>query len=70
VLVKDNPDIPSRRLRSRSLGERVWRRYGKSDEEIELILGALKWTDGSPVDLTMWQDWLAAVQIARNGRTP
>jgi hypothetical protein len=24
----------------------------------------LKWADGTPVDPTMWQDWLAAVQVA------
>jgi hypothetical protein len=49
--------------------ETVWRRYGKTAEEIEFIVGGLKWADGSPVDPTMWADWLAAVQIARSGRT-
>jgi hypothetical protein len=28
------------------------------------VLGGLKWADGSPVDPTTWQDWLAAVQDA------
>jgi hypothetical protein len=40
-----------------------------TDEEIEFIIGALKWADGSPVDPTMWHDWLAAVQIACSCRT-
>jgi hypothetical protein len=44
--------------------ETVWRRHGKPVEEIAFVLGALKWADGSPVDPTMWQDWLASVQIA------
>src|SRR3981081_3961218 len=42
----------------------VWRRHGRSVEEIALLLGSLKWADGSPVDPTTWQDWLAAVQMA------
>jgi len=50
--------------------EMVWRRLGKTDEEIALMLGALKWADGAPVDPTMWEDWLVAVQVARSGRTP
>jgi hypothetical protein len=49
--------------------EIVWRRQGKTDEEIELLVGALKWADGTPVDPTMWEDWLAAVQTACAGRT-
>ena len=44
--------------------ETVWRRHGKPVEEIAFVLGGLKWADGSPVDPTMWQDWLAAAQIA------
>jgi len=43
--------------------ETVSLRLGKTDEEIDFIVGGLKWADGSPVDPTMWQDWLAAVQI-------
>ena len=43
--------------------ETVSRRHGKTDEEIEFIIGGLKWADGSPVDPTMWRDWLAAVQV-------
>ena len=54
----------------RTFLETVWRRHGKTDEEIELLIGGLKWADGSPVDPTMWEDWLAAVQIACSGRTP
>src|ERR1700731_4951191 len=38
--------------------ETVWRRHGKIDEVIELLIGGLKWADGVPVDPTLWQDWL------------
>ncbi|HAP10047.1 MAG TPA: hypothetical protein DEA80_25620 [Afipia sp.] len=44
-------------------------RLGKVDEEIALIMAGLKWADGAPVDPTMWEAWLAAVQIACVGRT-
>jgi hypothetical protein len=50
--------------------ETVRRRHGMTAEELEFIVAGLKWADGSPVDPTMWQDWLAAVQVVRNGRTP
>lgn len=43
-------------------------RLGKTDEEIALIVASLKWADGAPVDPTMWEGWLAAVQIASMGR--
>ena len=33
--------------------ETVLRRHGKTDEEIELLIGGLKWADGAPVDPTM-----------------
>jgi hypothetical protein len=46
----------------------VWERHGRADEEIELMIGGLKWADGSPVDPTMWNDWLAAVQAVCSGR--
>src|ERR1700733_4213624 len=48
--------------------ETVSLRLGKTDEEMDLIVTGLKWADGSPVDPTMWQDWLAAVQLACGGR--
>jgi hypothetical protein len=48
--------------------ETVSLRLGKTDEEIELIVGGLKWADGAPVDPAMWRDWLVAVQITRGGR--
>jgi hypothetical protein len=47
--------------------ETVSLRLGKTDGEIDLIVAGLKWNDGAPVDPAMWQDWLAAVQIARGG---
>jgi hypothetical protein len=49
--------------------ETVLRRRGETAEEIEFIVGALKWADGSPVDPTMWRDWLAAVQVVCSCRT-
>jgi hypothetical protein len=49
--------------------ETVSLRLGKTDEEIDFIVGGLKWADGSPVDPTMWQDWLTAVQITCSCRT-
>jgi hypothetical protein len=49
--------------------ETTWRRHGKNVDEIEFVLGGMKWADGSPIDPTMWEDWLAAVQIACAGRT-
>jgi hypothetical protein len=48
--------------------ETVSLRLGKTDAEIDLIVAGLKWADGAPVDPAMWQDWLAAVQIACGGR--
>ena len=42
----------------------VWRRHEKPIEEIAFVLAGLEWADGSPVDPTMWQDWLAAVEVS------
>ena len=50
--------------------EAVGRRRGKTGNEINFILGGLNWADGTPVDPTMWQDWLAAVETLRSERTP
>ena len=47
--------------------ETVSLRLGTTDEEIDFIVGGLKWADGSPVDPAMWQDWLAAVQLRCGG---
>jgi hypothetical protein len=49
--------------------EAVRRRHGDAAGQIELVIGGLKWADGSPVDPTMWDDWLAAVQTACICRT-
>jgi hypothetical protein len=54
----------------RILLETVRRRHGDAAGQIELVIAGLKWADGSPVDPTLWADWLAAVQTARIGRTP
>jgi hypothetical protein len=45
--------------------ETVWRRLDKPQEEIALLLAGLRWVDGTPVDPATWQDWLAAVQSAK-----
>ena len=52
----------------RTFLETVSLRLGKTHEEIDLIVAGLKWADGAPVDPTMWEGWLAAVQIACIGR--
>jgi hypothetical protein len=49
--------------------ETVRRRRGDAAGQIELVIGGLKWADGTPVDPTMWDDWLAAVQTACICRT-
>ena len=43
--------------------ETIWERRGKAPEDIAFILGGSRWADGSPVDPTIWQDWLMAVRI-------
>jgi hypothetical protein len=48
--------------------ETTCRRHGDTVEEIALVIGGLEWADGSPVDPTMREDWLAAVQTACSGR--
>jgi hypothetical protein len=48
--------------------EAVRRRHGDAGGQIELVIGRLKWADGSPVYPGMWSDWLAAVQTAGPGR--
>ena len=53
----------------RTFLEIIWRRQGKTAGDIELLIGGLKWADGSAVDPTLWADWMAAVQTARVERT-
>jgi hypothetical protein len=48
--------------------EAVWRREGETSENLERLVGALKWADGAPVDPTAWQDWLRAVEVAKSAR--
>jgi hypothetical protein len=43
----------------------VWRRHGRDPEDIAFVLGGAKWTDGTPVDVAMWEDWLAATVACR-----
>jgi hypothetical protein len=44
--------------------EVAWERQGRDGEEIALLLGSSRWADGTPVDPTIWEDWLRAVRIA------
>jgi hypothetical protein len=46
--------------------EAVWERQGKDAAEISFIVGVARWEDGTPADLTIWDDWLMAVQICRS----
>jgi hypothetical protein len=49
--------------------ETTWRRHGKPVDQIASLLGSVKWADGTPVDPTAWQDWLAAVQTVVSARS-
>jgi hypothetical protein len=49
--------------------ETVWQRHGKPTGEIELLIGGLKWADGTPVHPALWEDWLAAVRVVCSRRT-
>jgi hypothetical protein len=44
--------------------EAVWQRHGENAEDIAFLLGGSKWADGSPIDPTIWEDWLMAVRIS------
>jgi hypothetical protein len=43
----------------------VWRRQGNLPEDIAFVLGGSRWADGSPIDPTIWEDWLVAVRTCR-----
>ena len=49
--------------------ETRWQRRGKAAEDIAedivFVLGGSKWADGTPVDPTIWGDWLRAVRMSR-----
>jgi hypothetical protein len=46
----------------------VLRRRGASSAgDIELLIGALRLADGTPVDPMLWEEWLTAVQVAASG---
>ena len=49
--------------------EAVWQRHGENAEDIGFLLGGTKWADGSPIDPTIWEDWLMAVRISASART-
>jgi hypothetical protein len=49
--------------------EGVRQRRGTS-EQLERLIGALKWADGTPVDPAAWPDWLRAVEVAKSRRAP
>jgi hypothetical protein len=43
--------------------EAIWQREGRPSDEIAFLIGGSRWVDGSPIDVTMWEDWLRAVRI-------
>jgi hypothetical protein len=43
--------------------ETVRERQGRPSEDIAFVLGGSRWADGSPIDPTIWQDWLMAVRL-------
>ena len=47
--------------------ETVWRHRGCPQGEVDLLIAGLKMADGTPVDSTLWNDWLAALQIIASG---
>ena len=48
--------------------EAIWRRQGKTSEEIAFVLAGSQWVDGSPADPTIWDDWIAAVRVSSSGQ--
>jgi hypothetical protein len=46
--------------------EEVRQREGGTSAELERLIGALKWADGTPVDPAAWQDWLRALEVAKS----
>jgi len=44
--------------------EAIWRRQGKTSQEIAFVLAGSQWMDGSPADPTIWDDWVAAVRVS------
>jgi hypothetical protein len=48
--------------------EAIWRRQGKSSEEIAFVLAGSQWMDGSPADPTIWDEWIAAVRVSSSGQ--
>jgi hypothetical protein len=48
----------------------VWRRLGRDPQEIAFVLGGARLADGTPVDMAMWEDWLAATVACRTDREP
>jgi hypothetical protein len=45
--------------------ETVWFRHGGTPEDIAFIIGGARWVDGSPADVSIWQDWLFAVGLCK-----
>jgi hypothetical protein len=43
----------------------VWRRHGRTPEDIAFVIGGSTWADGSPTDPEIWEDWLMAVRSCR-----
>jgi hypothetical protein len=47
----------------------VWRRQGKTSEDMALIVGGARLADGAPVDPAIWHDWLVAVHDCKAAQT-
>ena len=45
---------------TRTILAAVWQRQGRPSEEIEWLLGRMKWVDGALTDVAIWRVWLGA----------
>lgn len=47
--------------------EAIRRRHSESAGALDVVIGGLKWADGSPADLGMWEDRFTLTTTARRG---
>lgn len=45
----------------RAFLEAYWARGGKQSDDIAVLLGSLNRSDGPPLDVALWDDWLRAI---------
>lgn len=48
--------------------EGYWRRGGKGADDLAVLLGSINRSDGAPLDVAQWDDWLDAVSKVRRER--